>query len=231
MPQLSLFLFGPPRVEVDGVPINITLRKGIALLAYLAVTDRRHSRDHLASLFWPGYGQWDARRNLSRTLSDLNQLLPDGWLDADRQTACLSRHGDIWVDVWALAQMQRQAPDAVPLDEYAGLLTRCQADFLAGFTLPDTSEFDDWQSQETNRLRREVIKGLDALVTRLSAVGASAPAIEHAQRRLQLDPLDEEGHRSLMRLYVGVGQRNQALRQFDECERILKEELGATPDV
>jgi predicted ATPase/DNA-binding SARP family transcriptional activator len=231
MPQLSLFLFGPPRIEVDGIPVNITLRKGIALLAYLAVTDSRHTRDHLASLFWPGYGQWDARRNLSRTLSDLNQLLPDGWLDADRQTACLSRNGDIWVDVWALAQMQQEAPDAVPPGEYAELLTRCQADFLAGFTLPDTAEFDDWQSQETNRLRREVIKGIDTLVARFSAMGASAQAVEHAQRRLQLEPLDEEGHRSLMRLYAQLGQRNQALRQFSECERILEEELGVTPAV
>ena len=38
MPQLSLFLLGPPRLELDGEPLDIGRRKAVALFAYLAVT-------------------------------------------------------------------------------------------------------------------------------------------------------------------------------------------------
>jgi len=55
MSRLALFLLGPPRIERDGVLINVDTRKAIALLAYLAVTHQRHSRDVLASLLWPEY--------------------------------------------------------------------------------------------------------------------------------------------------------------------------------
>ena len=57
MSGLSLFLLGPPRLELDGEPVQIGRRKALALLIYLAITRRPHSRDALATLFWPDYDQ------------------------------------------------------------------------------------------------------------------------------------------------------------------------------
>ncbi|MBV7339240.1 DUF2791 family P-loop domain-containing protein [Chloroflexi bacterium TSY] len=56
------------------------------------------------------------------------------------------------------------------------------------------------------------------------------PAITAAQRWLDLDPLHEPTHRQLMRLYAWSDQHANALRQYRECERILKEEVGVGPD-
>ena len=53
MPHLKLSVFGPPRLERDGGPIELNLRKGLALLVYLAVSGQPHSRDALATLLWP----------------------------------------------------------------------------------------------------------------------------------------------------------------------------------
>ena len=53
MPHLALHFLGSPLIELQGVPVVIVRRKAIALLAYLAVTKRRRSREHLANLFWP----------------------------------------------------------------------------------------------------------------------------------------------------------------------------------
>ena len=61
MSRLSLFLLGPPRLQLDGDPVQIGRRKAVALLVYLALTRRRHSRDALATLFWPDYDQSSAR--------------------------------------------------------------------------------------------------------------------------------------------------------------------------
>jgi DNA-binding SARP family transcriptional activator len=53
VPRTTILLLGAPRIEVGGAPIEVDTRKAIALLAYLAVTRRRHTRDALAGRLWP----------------------------------------------------------------------------------------------------------------------------------------------------------------------------------
>jgi DNA-binding SARP family transcriptional activator len=114
--RLRFYLFGPPRLEQEGAAIRISLRKAQALLAYLAVTQQSHSRDALASLFWPEDNQSKARGNVRRTLSRLNQALGKGWLEIDQENAALSPQADLWLDIdqfqHRLAQCQThgQAP-------------------------------------------------------------------------------------------------------------------------
>ena len=64
MSRLELYLLGPPRVELDGKLLHLSRRKALAFLAYLAVTGRPHSRDSLATLFWPQHDQKSARAEL-----------------------------------------------------------------------------------------------------------------------------------------------------------------------
>ena len=61
MAGLALHLFAYPQVIVGDAPVEMRRRKEVALLAYLAATQRAHSRDTLADLFWPGYDQTSAR--------------------------------------------------------------------------------------------------------------------------------------------------------------------------
>jgi len=75
MAQVMLYLFGTPRVAKNGASIELNLRKGLALLAYLAVTRQPQSRDTLATLLWPEKDQQAARSNLRRTVYELGQLL------------------------------------------------------------------------------------------------------------------------------------------------------------
>jgi DNA-binding SARP family transcriptional activator len=53
MYSLRISLLGVPRVERDGKAVPIRRRKVLALLAFLAVTRQPHSRDGLATMFWP----------------------------------------------------------------------------------------------------------------------------------------------------------------------------------
>ena len=84
MSRLALYLLGPPRVELDGRPVHLGRRKMVALLAYLAVTGKRHRRDSLAVLLWPECDQSRALGYLRRLLSLLKRTLGEGWLAIDR---------------------------------------------------------------------------------------------------------------------------------------------------
>lgn len=227
MAALKLYLFGTPRLERDGVDVKIPRRKALALLAYLVATGTPHARDMLAALFWPDHSQSAARLALSRHLSELNRVLPAGTplLEPDRVAAGRS----LWVDVREFVAVADAAlaPVSLPaLQAAAGLYT---ADFLAGFTLPDSPGFDDWQAYATKHLRRSAHSLLEKLAGAYAAAGDSERAIATAHGRLALDPLDEDAHRALMLLYAQAGQPGAALRQYEQCRQILEDEQGAPP--
>ncbi|MBC8078572.1 MAG: SARP family transcriptional regulator, partial [Chloroflexales bacterium] len=53
MADLTIALLGAPQVWYGSTPVALDNRKALALLAYLALTGRAHSRDALAALLWP----------------------------------------------------------------------------------------------------------------------------------------------------------------------------------
>jgi ABC-type oligopeptide transport system substrate-binding subunit/tetratricopeptide (TPR) repeat protein len=117
--------------------------------------------------------------------------------------------------------------DCVPLLEEAVALYR--DDFLAGFTLPDSAQFDEWQFFQTQSLRDGLAGVLGRLAAWYGAQEEHVRAIGHARRWLSLDILHEPAHRALMRLYAASGQRAAALRQYRQCVHVLEEELGLPP--
>jgi predicted ATPase/DNA-binding SARP family transcriptional activator len=239
MSRLALYLLGPPRIERDGQPVDVRRRKAVALLTYLAVTGQSHSRDALATLFWPEHDQSRARAGLRRTLASLKKGLGEGWLEVDRENVELNSDTALWLDVQAFRERlaacgthghpaQEMCPDCLPLLAEAVELYR--DDFLAGFTLRDSPAFDEWQFFQSQGLRADLASGLERLAREFSNQGEYQPAITYARRWLALDPLHEPAHRCLMGLYARSDQRAAALRQYQECERILQEELGVPPD-
>jgi DNA-binding SARP family transcriptional activator len=235
--RTTILLLGAPHIEHDGVPVEVDTRKAIALVAYLAVTKRSHTRDALAGLLWPEYNQTRSRAALRRTLSSLGKARAEGWLQADREGVALA-HDAIWVDVDQFQDLlaecrnhghtdQEVCPECLPpLTEAAELY---RDDFMAGFGLRDSLAFDDWQFFQSESLRRELAGALEKLARGRGALGEWEAAVTHARRWLALDTLHEPAHRLLMALYAWSDQRAAALRQYRECVRILGQELGVTP--
>ncbi len=238
MSRLALFLLGAPRIERDHLPINVDTRKATALIAYLALTRQRQSRDKLAALLWPDYDQAHARAALRRTLSTLNRATAGEWLNLEREQLSLHAGPDLWLDVDEFSRRlavcrthghpaSEVCPACVqPLAEAAALY---RDDFLAGFSLRDSPDFDDWQFFQAESLRRDLAGALERLVYGYSALGKFDLAIATARRWLALDRLHEPAHRYLMQLYAWAGQRTAALHQYRECVQALEQELGVAP--
>jgi predicted ATPase/DNA-binding SARP family transcriptional activator len=236
--ELELHLLGSPRLERDGILVVIHRRKVMALLIYLAVTGRSHPRDSLATMFWCEHGQGSARAALRRTLSDLQKILRGKLICVKQDSLGLERTPDLWLDIAefrsrlvAYRSHEHHPDDPCPdcITALTEAVTLYKGDFLAGFTLSDSPEFDEWQILQAEILHRELISALSRLVHSYTADGEISPAIEAARRWLSLDPVDEAAHRHLMQLYTWSGQRSEALRQYQECVRVLERELGVPP--
>jgi predicted ATPase len=213
---------------MDGQPLATDRRKALALLAYLGVTGKAHTREKLATLFWPEHDSSRAFAYLRRTLWEINQMLGEGWVEADRATVALT--GEVRLDVhdfeqratWGNADPCERLPQ---LAEAAALYTD---DFLAGFNLKDAPDFDEWATFQAESLRRTLAAALEAL-TRCHTARDPETAVPYARRWLALDTLNEAAHRALMRAYWRAGQPSAAQRQYDDCARVLKSELGVVP--
>ncbi|MCB0046863.1 MAG: tetratricopeptide repeat protein [Caldilineaceae bacterium] len=239
MPTLSLNFLGPPHILLDDTPVTFESRKAVALLAYLAVMDDRHTRSELMLLLWPESDNKRARGALRYTLSIIKTALGDGWLVMDRQQISLLDPDEtrerteeeriISSDVHRFRSLlaTRALPDGRPGAAAATALYR--DDFLAGFSLRDSVNFEEWHFFQREDFRHQMVGALAELTEKAGSAGNTASAIGHARRLLQLDPLREDIQRSLMRLLAGRGQNAAALQQFDEFARRLDQELGVPP--
>ena len=236
--NLALFLFGPPRLERDGQALQIKRRKGLAMLSYLAVTAKAHSRDALATLFWPEHDQTRARANLRRELSALNKILGEGQLTVDREQVALNAQADLTLDVTqfhqclASCETHNHLIDAACRDCIPSLhdaVTLYSQDFLAGFTLADSPDFDEWQFFQTEALMQSLAGALEKLAQALHDQEDYEGAIPIARRWVELDPLHEPAQVHLMQLYTAAGRQSAAWRQYERYAKRLENELGVSP--
>jgi TolB-like protein/DNA-binding SARP family transcriptional activator len=203
-----------------GRDVPLPGRKIRALMACLALSPGKPwPREKLMALLWSDRGEEQARASLRQALAELRRALGE-------PSPLRTEHDAVSLDPAMIAV------DAAEFEWLAEAGKSGEAAMLYRGPLLDShgvrdDAFEDWLRAERTRLRDLAIDALD----RLTASQSGNPAIETAQRLLQLDPAREETHRTLMRLYIAAGQRAQALRQYQQCCDTLQRELQARPDV
>lgn len=223
--RLQLYLFGSFRVEHTGKTTRLPTRKMEALLAYLVLFPESHAREKLAALLWGEVSDEQARGSLRKALTHLRGALGDEMVSADRQTVQLNPDTALWCDARALESVTKAR-------EWASLGalndTRAQLDALyRGDLLADF--YDEWIFPLREHFRARVVETLLALTHGYRAQSEYARAVETAQRVLQLDAANERAYQQLMFCYVGLGDRHAALKRYEECVRVLENELGVEP--
>ncbi len=232
---IELRLLGSPELLVDGVPARVDTRKAIAIVALL-VEEPSVARDTIAALLWPESDETRARSALRRTLSALRSALGESVLVADRRQVVLS--SDVVSDVseFRLALRSVREHDhgqadvcgqCLPQLDRAASLYR--GDFLAGFSLRDAPEFEDWIRPILERLRMDAGDVAERLSAGRAAAGDYRAAVDAARRWIELDPLHEPAHRNLMLLSAWAGDRVGAVEAYRHCVAVLNTELGVSP--
>src|SRR5437667_3363077 len=228
MPRLNLALLGGFHGRVDAsAPLTLPTRKTPALLAFLALPPgRSHPREKLASLLWGGMREPQARSGLRQSLFALRKAVtvepPALLIEGD--TVGLNPTA-VDVDV---VEFERAVAEGAPTAlERAAALYR--GELLEGLALQE-APFEEWLLAERERLRELALEALAKLLRHQRTTGATEAALQTALRLLALDALQEPVHRTVMRLYVQLGRRPSALRQYQICVGLLQRELGVEPE-
>lgn len=230
-----LALLGTWQLEIDGHRPSLSYKKGRALLAYLAISKLPQPRNAISALLWP-----DSKGHLRQVLSKLRVTLDSGnaipSLLSQGGSLGFNPHYPLWVDINAFAAPHSCHVDSSPdhclsclqaMEHQAALY---RGELMAGFSLPECLEFEDWLQQEREKLRCKMLSLLERLWQCHEQNGNLEKAIRYALRYVEMDQWNEAAQRHLLRLMALNGQPAAALAQFEICRRLLEKELGILPE-
>jgi DNA-binding SARP family transcriptional activator/pimeloyl-ACP methyl ester carboxylesterase len=169
MAPLQIKVLGELAVLRDGHEIALPpSKKTRALLAYLAVVNRRQRRDYLCQMLWSVPD--DPRASLRWSLSKLRRLIgkaeDEACLQTDRDTVFLDI-GGLDVDLMPVARIAAKDLPALSIADLEGLAAQFRGRFLEGLELPRCPVFESWRAFHGDALDSIRILILRALVERL----------------------------------------------------------------
>ena len=138
---------------------------------------------------------------------DVNGSVP-GLIEIDRETIGLNSRA-CWMDVHAEPDRAEQ------------LLSD-----LEGISVP----FDEWLASERarfeDRVRKALEEGLEQLISENVAPQLRA---EHARKLINFEPTHEGAVRALMIAFAEMGDRAQAIREYERCRQALRSVFDLAP--
>lgn len=227
--RLHIHTLGHVEILLGGRPLaHLGSRTAEALLLYLLHQPRPLPRQVLADFFWDNRSGKQALANLRAVLSLLRAELDD-YLLVDRTTVGFNHDSDYWLDTAVFRRRLAAKPQAPSIPDLQEAIELYQGDFLTGYYLSESRGFEEWVLLQREQLHRQAIMGLHRLLEHHAASGQYEAGVQDGQRLLALDPLDEEAMRQMMWLWLRLGQRQAALKQYENGRRLLAAELNEEP--
>lgn len=233
MKSLEVRLFGGVRVTLNGMGISpLPTRWAAGLLAYLAL-NKGHilNRDVLTTLFWPEDRGQRARKAFRNALWRVRSCIeppgvaPGSFLMVTGRDVGLREEG-VWLDVAdfddRMAALRDGLLDQSRMESMEECVRLYRGDLMDGHD-------HEWATYERERLRLSFLSALEHLLRFHMERNEWFMALQRGRRVLKYDPLREHVHRWLMVCHHLMGDRPLAVRQYQECEQLLEEEMGLPP--
>ena len=230
--MLHVTLLGEQAITDDGTgSVRMRSSRTVALVAFLALhAGSPQARQRIAGLFWPDSTDAQALTNLRRELHNLRHVLGDQPVLVVTSTDLCWRDSEMTrVDVRAFDIERKAALAAAAAGDSEGILAHaaCAIAQYRGELLPGM--YDDWLLDARAELERQCADLCDLLCETRARRGDLTGAVDAARRRIQLQPLEEAGYRTLMLLQADLGDRAGAVSTYHHCASVLEHELGVVP--
>ncbi|HEY3997835.1 MAG TPA: BTAD domain-containing putative transcriptional regulator, partial [Candidatus Xenobia bacterium] len=238
-PLLTIYAFGKFRIFCQGEEVDDTrwrTRKAKYLFAYLAYNSEQDVLDEkIIEIFWPEQEADKARQNFYSALSHIRRAF-EPYLSTGEKVIEARKHFyrinpklAFTVDVgqfdrlWESAnQLQKKGNTDEAVTTFERAETLYQGSFLDGC-------YDDWAIAVRDEYERRYQSILSMLLNHFVTLKRYHVVQDYAQRLLSVDPCSQEAHLYLMQSHVALNRPEQAVRQYDVCCKVLKDELNLSP--
>jgi predicted ATPase/DNA-binding SARP family transcriptional activator len=220
---LSVTLFGPMQVQVNGQPLPpLRSRKSLWLLALLILRPHRSlEREWLSGVLWPEVDQSVAFRNLRVILSELRRALGTAGERLQSPRRDTLRFDLAGADVDLL--IFDSAITSPRLETLVEAITLYSGPLLEGCP-------EEWVVPERRQREQSCLRALQVLTEAAFAAGDLAAVIGYCQRSVSIDPWNEAARRGWMQALAQGGNTNAALQVYREFAERLKSERHTLPD-
>ncbi len=195
------------------------------------------SRDAIVETLWPQLAPEAAVRDFKVALNALNRALepqrspdaPFAFVARDGTAYRLRPEADLWLDAVAFEQACESSlsrldrGDAAAIDDLEAAIALYGGDYL-----PDAL-YEDWASNERERLRTLFLRAATRLGQAWLDRGRLDRAMSVCERILDHDPCWEPAYRVLIHAALRQGNRPLAQRIYRRCVATLDEHLGVEP--
>jgi DNA-binding SARP family transcriptional activator len=209
-------------LEIAGTPVPLPIHAQ-RVLAFLAVANSARGgcrRSTLAERLWSDVPLERAHASLRTALWRI-RLAHLHLVHTFRDTIRLS--DQLQVDVHeSLDQAERLLSDRADLLAGDTRVTTLAAELLPGWE-------EDWLLLERERVRQVQLHALEALAYRLRCQGRYAQALDAAFVAIEVEPLRESAHTTLIEIHLAEGNVANAYLQFDRYVELLWRELRLSP--
>jgi DNA-binding SARP family transcriptional activator/pimeloyl-ACP methyl ester carboxylesterase len=229
---VELQLFGVPRVVVQGRDARLSLKRAVALLAYLGFNNGPVPRAHLAALLWPEADDAQARARLRRLVYTMESALGGSILSSDNETLAIGPEA-VEIDVLRFSLFARRAiaegiPRESDLAEASRWIAQARRPLMQGIGF-GSEAFDDWLKSVAIEHEHLLARLLERLIDELGGRGEHASALEMAEVLLALDTYREPSYVLLMQLHALQGHRAGVEAAYLRCAEMLRAEFGIRP--
>ena len=208
----------------------------LAFVFLVANRSRPVGRAELVDVIWPEQPPPEADAALSAILSKLRAVLkklgcsaPEASIDVGSGSIGIRFPPQTWVDIEDAASAIDQAEGALRAGDWARAWGF--ANVVISITRrPFIQDHEaGWIQTLRMMLRTLLTRGLECLAAVSQLTGESSLALQYTTEVLKLEPFREVAYQRLMHLHATMGNNAEALRVFEQCRRLLREELGASP--
>lgn len=238
MDTMKIHLFGKFTLQRDNIILSgLDAQKVQELFCFLLTyRNRPHRRETLATMLWGDFSTKQSRKNLRQGFwmlqSALRPMMEAGeppLLLAEDDWVQVNPEANFWLDISAFERVYQRmhALSVYNLDTpQAEELHTAVHLHNSGF-LPNL--YMDWTVLERQHYQLMCIRLLSKLMSFCELRGQHESGLEYGNHALHLEPASEFIHAQLMRLLFRLGDRTGALRQYDQCKSMLRQELGVEP--
>ena len=213
--ELTLKLFGPPKVVFQQKDIRFSFSKMEALLYYLAVSGEVN-RDEIAGILWGDKENQVARKNLRNTVYQANKIFEgDVIVSPSRSSLALNPELNLSLDV--------QLFERDPISN----LHLYQGDFLEGFYVKDDEDFDQWASRKRSAYKQLYIESCYQKIDKEGLGDLSVESLLH--HLVELDEFEEKNYQLLMEYYRIHHQLGKFFETYYKLVDLLDRELNVRP--
>ena len=207
----------------------------LALVFLVANRSRPVGREELVDVIWPEQPPPEVDAALSAILSKLRAVLkklglaPEASIDVSLGSIVIRLPPQTWVDIEEAASAIDEAEGALRAADFARAWGFANV-VISIARRPFMHDHEaGWIQANRVTLRTLLTRGLECLAVVSQMTGESSLAVEYMNEVLKLEPFRESAYQQLMRLHTTMGNNAEALRVFERCRRLLREELGASP--